>query len=75
VQLPTPLQLFVNGHLDPATLTLTTFDKGRGLGDCGTFGEWAWDGRDFRLTRYQVMPSCAGIRVEHWPVLYRATRR
>jgi hypothetical protein len=62
----------INGGLDPATMTLSSFSKGRGIGDCGTAEDWAWDGRAFRLTRLRHMPRCFGVLEEDWPVLYRA---
>jgi hypothetical protein len=64
--------LVVNAGFDAKTMTLTMFGKGRGPGDCGTSGEWVWDGRDFRLTRYQSMPKCAGLMSDYWPTIYRA---
>ncbi|MCW5680844.1 MAG: DUF1176 domain-containing protein [Xanthobacteraceae bacterium] len=39
---------------------LNSFHKGRGLGDCGTSGEWRWDGKDFVLTRYWHKEDCDG---------------
>ena len=46
--------------------------KSRGPGDCGSSGEWVFDGKEFRLTRYQAMPVCAGLISDEWPVIYRA---
>lgn len=34
--------------------------KGRGLGDCGSGQEWAWDGARFRLVREDMMSECRG---------------
>jgi hypothetical protein len=64
--------LVVNAGFDSKTATLTMFGKGRGPGDCGSLGEWVWDGKDFRLTRYQSMPKCAGLMSDYWPTVYRA---
>ena len=65
----------INGGFDPATITLWTFSKGRGIADCGTEEEWIWDGQAFRLTSLRHMPRCFGVPPDHWPVLYRAERK
>ena len=65
-------QLLVNAGFDEKTMKLTTFAKGRGPGDCGSAGEWVFDGTAFRLTRYQSMPTCGGLISDQWPVIYRA---
>ena len=39
-------------------MTMLTFGKGRGIGDCGDISAWVWDGTAFRLTRYDLMPDC-----------------
>jgi len=64
-----------NASFDKETMTLSTFAKGRGLGDCGTAEDWVWDGQNFRLTLLRIMPHCKGIGDDDWPVLYRAERR
>ena len=61
-----------NGGFNEEQQTLTMLYKSRGLGDCGSAGEWVFDGHEFRLTRYQVMPVCAGLISDDWPVIYRA---
>lgn len=67
--------LLVNAGFDEKTLTLTMFSKSRGPADCGSSAEWVFDGKDFRLTRYQAMPVCAGLVPDEWPVIYRAEVR
>ena len=67
---------------DPATLTnpglsedgytLTSFAKGRGIGDCGEISEWAWDGTRFRLVDLTLMDTCRGVMPDDWPTLFRA---
>ena len=64
-----------NPDFDPKTMTLSTFSKGRGIGDCGSREEWVWDGKAFRLALVQIMPHCKGIPLSNWPVLYRAERK
>jgi hypothetical protein len=52
--------LVVGADWDPATRRLSTFHKGRGLGDCGTGQEWVWDGARFRLVFEEAMGECRG---------------
>lgn len=55
---------------DPATGTLGSHAKGRGLGDCGTDQSWVWDGARFRMTRYNALDTC---RLSgNWLTRYRA---
>jgi hypothetical protein len=65
----------VNPSFDTKTMTISTFGKGRGLGDCGTTDEWVWDGKSFRLALLKMMPQCRGVPLDDWPVLYRADRK
>lgn len=55
-------------------MTLGSFAKGRGLGDCGVMAEWAWDGSAFKLMRATMMDSCRGVLPDDWPVLFQARR-
>jgi hypothetical protein len=54
--------ILVNASWDKERGLLTSFSKGRGLGDCGTDSEYAWDGRAFRLVRQAEMDECRGSR-------------
>ena len=65
----------VNAGFDEETQTLSTFDKGRGIGDCGSASDWAWDGQAFRMIQSKSMPECHGLLQDDWPVLYRAGRK
>jgi hypothetical protein len=65
----------VNPSFDEKTMLLSSFNKGRGLGDCGSWEEWLWDGKAFRLAELKMMPHCKGIPLSDWPVLYRAERK
>jgi hypothetical protein len=65
----------INAGFDEATQTLSTFNKARGIGDCGSSSEWVWDRQAFRLTLSKAMPECHGIGESDWPVLYRAERK
>lgn len=50
----------VNADWDAKARRLTTFAKGRGLGDCGTNQSFAWDGVRFRLVHQEQMGECRG---------------
>lgn len=61
----------VNGGFDAANGRVAFFNKGRGLGDCGSSGEYAWTGDGFALVSWRVMPDCRGVPEAFWPVLWR----
>lgn len=61
----------LNAVFDPAKMTLTSFNKGRGIGDCGSEEEWVFDGKTFRLGQLRFMSECNGVALDDWPVLYR----
>lgn len=63
----------VNAAFDDGVLS--TFSKGRGLGDCGVSQTFAWDGARFRLTSQAEMGECRGN--PNWITTWRArvTRR
>ncbi|MCA8235370.1 DUF1176 domain-containing protein [Burkholderia cenocepacia] len=60
---------------DPATGTLSTFGKGRGLADCGFRTEWIWDGQAFQLSSSARQETCGGAEPGDWPTLYRSRRK
>jgi antitoxin (DNA-binding transcriptional repressor) of toxin-antitoxin stability system len=64
-----------NGYFDPQSGRLGFFGKGRGPGDCGESGDYAWTGKDFALVSYQFMDVCRGVPMPFWPVLWRADVR
>jgi hypothetical protein len=63
----------VNADFDPESLVVSAFEKGRGLGDCGSLLRWVWNGSAFVLLRQDIMSDCRGVVTEHWPTLFRAT--
>jgi hypothetical protein len=65
----------VNADFDRGTLTLSEFNKGRGVGDCGVDRAWTWDGSRFRLTRHSRMDLCRGLAPGLWPELHRVEVR
>jgi len=62
--------LIVNARWNPLRAELSSFAKGRALGDCGTAETYTWDGAQFRLIEARSMPVCRGAW--EWPVLYSA---
>jgi hypothetical protein len=56
-------------------MTISTFSKGRGIGDCGTESIWVFDGKAFRMTSFRMMPDCRGVPLWEWAQLYTATRK
>jgi Protein of unknown function (DUF1176) len=67
------IPLLVNSDWDAATQTISSYAKGRGLGDCGSSESWVWDGTSFRLTRATVMGECRGSL--DWIPVWRAEVR
>jgi len=57
-------------EFEPKTATLTSFAKGRGIGDCGEMLSWVWDGKAFQLSSAQVMTECHGVPMDDWPTLW-----
>jgi hypothetical protein len=52
--------VLINAGWDSERGLLTSYSKGRGLGDCGTTSEYAWDGSRFRLVEQAEMRECRG---------------
>lgn len=64
-----------NASFDPRTGHLAFFAKGRGIGDCGVTGGYAWDGKSFVRTELAMMGECRGIAPEDWITLYRSAAK
>ncbi len=54
----TPVKSVVNGSFENGVLT--SYAKGRGLGDCGVQQAFVWDGTRFRLSEQAEMGECRG---------------
>lgn len=67
-----PRSGLTNPVFDPETMTLTSFNKGRGYGDCGDEEHWVWDGKAFQLALERSMGECKRIPLDDWPVTWRA---
>jgi Protein of unknown function (DUF1176) len=64
------LQLLINADWNPATQQLSSYAKGRGIGDCGTNNSYVWDGIMFRLIAAFGMSECRGAT--DWLPLWQA---
>lgn len=64
--------LYVMGCEMYAYNTLGTFQKGRGMGDCGSSASYSWDSRNekFVLEEARVKIECDGEYTD-WPVVYK----
>lgn len=62
----------MNIDYNPETRMLTSFAKGRGLGDCGDETQWVWDGKAFQVVVSRVMGDCRGVPFDDWPTLFQA---
>lgn len=67
--------IVTNMDFDPAAMVLTQYAGGRGLGDCGVYSAWVWDGRRFSPILRREMSPCRGADRGDWPVTYRALVR
>jgi len=54
----TPVRSVVNGAF--ADGLLTSYAKGRGIGDCGVQQSYVWDGTKLRLSEQSAMGECRG---------------
>ena len=69
---PAENDALMNVSYDPKTRTLSSFAKGRGVGDCGSVEAWVWDGRAFQLLSETEMIACRGVLTDDWPTRYVA---
>ncbi|MFN3748339.1 MAG: DUF1176 domain-containing protein [Sphingorhabdus sp.] len=63
-----PSNVLVNVIWDRDQRVLESFNKFRGLGDCGRIDRFIWDGAKFRLSEQLIMPECRGAfdRIRTW---------
>jgi hypothetical protein len=60
----------INYSWDTETQQLNSYNKGRGLGDCGNAETYVWDGATFRLVQAYAMSECRGST--EWLTIWRA---
>lgn len=66
----------INASFDSKTKTLTAFEKGRGLGDCGSVPTYQWNEYDWRMLEYRYWGKCDGSRMPgDWPVIFRFEKK
>jgi len=63
----------INVSYNAGTKTLSAFEKGRGLGDCGSAPSFQWIKTGYwRLTEYRYWGPCDGSHTpEQWPVIFK----
>ena len=64
--------ILVNAEFDQGTGQVSFYNKGRGIGDCGANGNYAWTGAGFVLTAFQAMDECRGLTSDDWITLFRS---
>lgn len=64
--------LLINADYDAKTGEISFFAKGRGIGDCGNAGKFAWTGERFVLAALSEMPECRGLPPDNWLTLFRS---
>ncbi len=65
----------IDVEFDPERNVLTSFARGRGLGDCGSSATYVWRDYDFKLLEYRYWEACDGTRMPaDWPVIYQAQK-
>lgn len=64
--------MLMNVDFDPDSQVLSNFEKGRGLGDCGSGNSWVWTGQAFVQTDQALMSVCKGVISDDWPTVFRS---
>lgn len=67
------IPILVNAGWDADTQSISSYSKGRGIGDCGSSESFVWDGKMFRLISASVMEECRGSL--DWIPVWRAEVR
>lgn len=63
-----------NAGYDPKARILSSYSKGRGIGDCGSSTDWVWTGEVFATSQVAIMPVCRGYGYD-WPAAFHADVR
>jgi hypothetical protein len=67
------INILFGSDVDAASAQVRFFSRGRGPGDCGSRGVYAWTGEAFAVVSYATMHACRGVPDDFWPVLWRST--
>lgn len=63
--------ILINAYFDPKEKTLSSYYKGRGLGDCGNSGLWQWSDYSFKLLKFNAKSECDGmLEGDEFPQIY-----
>ena len=65
--------LLLNAQWSAKTRQLSSFDKARGIADCGVAPRFVWDGARFRKIHSTEMSVCRGVAPDFWITTWRAT--
>jgi hypothetical protein len=61
----------IHADYDPKTRTISAFEKGRSLGDCGSLESYKWTADGLRLVSFRYWGRCNGSRMpKDWPEIY-----
>lgn len=76
-QPPYAAELVTDSASSYAAGKIFSAQRGRGIGDCWSFEDWAWDGRRFVQTRAATTGQCKGFEGGAWelPTLVTDLRR
>lgn len=72
---PLPGNALVGARYDPEQHSLESFERVRGVGDCGAMTRWIFDGAKFVLAERRIQGECVGLDADDWPWLYRTKPR
>jgi Protein of unknown function (DUF1176) len=64
------INLLTNSSWDAENQQISSYAKGRGIGDCGSAETYVWDGAMFRLVLAYAMDECRGST--DWMTLWRS---
>lgn len=68
-----PDTTLMNAEYDPGSGVISYMGKGRGVGDCGQSGSYAWTGKAFVLQAQNQLLACNGLDIE-WPAVWRTAQ-
>lgn len=62
----------MGAELDQETKSISTFQKGRGIGDCGSSATYVYDSEieQFTLKEYRLKNECDGEFEAEWPIIF-----
>ncbi|MBO6757461.1 MAG: DUF1176 domain-containing protein [Roseibium sp.] len=69
---PVAIDLVYNARWNPKTRQLDSLLKGSGVGECGIWNRWQWNGTAFALIEEAARSTCDGqaVELEKWPTTW-----